>query len=190
MPTTAERSCYLKKIIRYFSFLFVLLLFAALIPRTAQAASLAAPSLTKVSNKATGVQLTWTKVSKATGYLVLRNSPGKTPKKIAKVSGSGTLTYTDTTAVSGKSYVYSVRAYKKSSSTTKYSSYDKTGTRITYVAPPVLGKLKDTASGLKLTWSSVILSSFLLSSSVSFGFCWPLVALSCLSCGFALPSTA
>ncbi|MCD7752983.1 MAG: hypothetical protein LUH41_00315, partial [Clostridiales bacterium] len=69
---------------------------------------LAQPTVT-LSNASTGVTVKWGKVTGATGYTVWRKTSGGSWAKIATVSSS-TLTYTDTTASSGTTYYYTVRA--------------------------------------------------------------------------------
>ena len=151
----AKGADYLNK---HFNRLTVALLFSLLIlalPLKAKAATLAQPTLTKVANKSSGVQLTWTKTSKANGYVVMRASGSGAMKKIKTISGGTTLTWTDTTVKSGKSYRYAIRARRKTSSKTTYSTYDRTGVTITYLTRPTLSKIKDSNAGLVLSWNQI-----------------------------------
>ena len=66
-------------------------------------------TISKVENKATGVKLTWKKVSDATGYVVYRkNSGSKSWKKIKIVKGASKTTYTDSTVKSKHGTVHSL----------------------------------------------------------------------------------
>lgn len=76
--------------------------------------------------KSKQLKISWKKVSGASGYQVYRSTTGKSGsyKKIATLKSSVT-GYTDKKLKSSKTYYYAVRAYKKSGSTKKYSSYAK-----------------------------------------------------------------
>ncbi|MCD7760749.1 MAG: hypothetical protein LUH16_03100, partial [Clostridiales bacterium] len=67
---------------------------------------LAQPTVT-LSNASTGVKVTWGAVDGAQSYRVYRKVSGGSWKQIATVT---TTSYTDTTAVSGTTYYYTVRA--------------------------------------------------------------------------------
>ncbi|MCD8382977.1 MAG: fibronectin type III domain-containing protein [Clostridiales bacterium] len=77
------------------------------------------PTLT-LSKASTGVKLTWTKSTNCTGYYIYRKSGTGSYTKIKTVTGSSTLTWTDTSAKKGTTYTYYVCAYK-SSSTSSYT---------------------------------------------------------------------
>ena len=57
-------------------------------------------------------RITWNKTSGANGYSIYRKISGGKYSLIATVTGNGTVTYTDKKAVTGKRYVYTVRAYR------------------------------------------------------------------------------
>ncbi|MCD7753053.1 MAG: fibronectin type III domain-containing protein, partial [Clostridiales bacterium] len=65
-----------------------------------------------LANAATGVKVSWGKVTGASGYYVYRKTSGGTFSKIATVTSGSTVSYTDKTAKSGTTYYYTVRAYK------------------------------------------------------------------------------
>ncbi|MDD5952403.1 MAG: SH3 domain-containing protein [Oscillospiraceae bacterium] len=73
------------------------------------------PSFTAVKNVTKGVQLQWSKIKGASGYEIYRKTENGKAQKIATVSGSS---YVDKTAVSGKRYTYTVRAYAKANGKT------------------------------------------------------------------------
>lgn len=74
------------------------------------------------------VTIKWDKVSGATGYRVYRRLAGESAWTKIKDSTTS-LSFTDTTAIKGKTYYYTVRAYRKVSGT-HWSLYDNTGVSI------------------------------------------------------------
>lgn len=86
------------------------------------------PKLTSAANGASGITVKWEKVAGATGYYVYRKEGTGSWKRIASTAS---LSVTDTTAVAGHTYVYTVRAWSKVGSTTVLSSYNTTGSKIT-----------------------------------------------------------
>ncbi|MCD8341820.1 MAG: hypothetical protein LUC87_06665, partial [Clostridiales bacterium] len=109
------------------------------------------PQLTGVSNEATGVKVTWEKYTGAAKYRVFRKVSGGSWEKVGDTTSTS---YTDTTAVSGTTYTYTVRCIN-SAGTGYTSSYDTTGLTITYVAAPVISSLTNTTSGVQITWGAV-----------------------------------
>ena len=75
---------------------------------------LAEPAVTGASNITSGVQVKWSKVTGATGYIVYHKGAGKGWARIADIKDGSTVNYTDTTAASGTTYTYTVRAYNGS----------------------------------------------------------------------------
>lgn len=68
------------------------------------------------------ISLSWTKSSYAQGYTLYRREKGSSSyHKIATIKSRNTLSYTDKKAVTGKTYVYKVRAYKTVSGKNYYS---------------------------------------------------------------------
>ncbi|MCD7761245.1 MAG: Ig-like domain-containing protein, partial [Clostridiales bacterium] len=74
---------------------------------TASAVSLSTPSLTSAANATSGITVKWSAVSDADSYRVYRKVSGGSWKQIGTSSSTS---YTDTTAVSGTTYIYTVRA--------------------------------------------------------------------------------
>lgn len=109
-----------------------------MLPTTAFAASSKkAPSkvsITKVTASTNAVTVKWKKASNATSYRIYyKQSGAKKWKTVANVSGSKT-SYTHksskkTPLVGGKKYVYTVRAYNKSSK--KWGKYNTKGVSVT-----------------------------------------------------------
>ena len=111
-------------------------------------------TISKVENKATGVKLTWKKVSDATGYVVYRKNLGsKSWKKIKIVKGASKNTYTDSTVKSkhGTVYSYRIESYKSvNGQTAKAVSKEKKILRLT--APTKLKIANQRGRKLSVTW--------------------------------------
>lgn len=111
-------------------------------------------TISKVENKATGVKLTWKKVSDATGYVVYRkNSGSKSWKKIKIVKGASKTTYTDSTVKSkhGTVYSYRIESYESvNGQTAKAVSKEKKILRLT--APTKLKIANQKGRKLSVTW--------------------------------------
>lgn len=111
-------------------------------------------TISKVENKATGVKLTWKKVSDATGYVVYRKNAGsKSWKKIKTVKGVSKTTYTDSTVKSkhGTTYSYRIESYKSvNGQTAKAVSKEKKILRL--AAPTKLKIANQKGRKLSVTW--------------------------------------
>ncbi len=83
-------------------------------PVTSPKVTLATPKLVSATGSASSVKVKWKKVSAASGYYVYRKVSGGKWSKIGTVKNKNTVTYTDKTAKAGKTYYYTVRAYKGS----------------------------------------------------------------------------
>ncbi len=109
--------------------------------------------LTSVKNTQDGVKITWTPLSTATRYRVYRKISGETKWTAIKTLSKGACTYTDETAKSGKTYVYTVRGFDGD-----YKSlYNTTGLKIKYLATPKLVNISGTgpAGNAKIKWGAV-----------------------------------
>jgi hypothetical protein len=109
-------------------------------------AYVAAPTLTGVENTTSGVEVTWDSVKGAAQYRVFRKVSGGSWERLGITSSTS---YTDTTAKSGTTYLYTVRCL--STDGKSYTSgYDSKGKSITYVAAPAMDDadvpVKDTAT--------------------------------------------
>ncbi|MCL2655442.1 MAG: InlB B-repeat-containing protein, partial [Coriobacteriia bacterium] len=113
----------------------------------------ATPALASLANSATGPLLKWNKAAGATGYYVLRKTGTGAWVNIKTIAAAATVSYTDTTAVSGTTYSYSVQAYGGTNSLA--GSYNTTGKTITYVATPKLTSAVNVTTGVKFTWGKV-----------------------------------
>jgi hypothetical protein len=72
---------------------------------------LGVPKLSAAENVIAGVQVNWGKVAGAGGYKVYRKTAGGNYIQLAIVAGKATIKYVDSTALGGKTYTYTVRAY-------------------------------------------------------------------------------
>lgn len=111
---------------------------------------LATPKLSSVKNTASGVKITWNKVSGAEGYKVYRKTGSGSWKLLKTTTNNSSFTYTDKTASSGKKYSYTVKAYNAKT----YSAYNKTGLAITHLEAPEF-TVKGATNGVKVSWSKV-----------------------------------
>ncbi len=101
----------------------------------------------KVSNISTGVKISWDKISGATQYTVYRKASGASKWTTLKtVTGTS---YTDTTAKSGTTYYYSVKA---ANSDVKSSML--TNIKILYLATPKV-TVSNLSSGVKVSWNKI-----------------------------------
>lgn len=107
---------------------------------------LSAPKLSSAKNSASGVKVTWEKVTGAEGYKVYRKSGSGSYKQIGTTSKTS---YTDKTAKSGTTYTYTVKAYKSKTE----SSYNSGLSRKYLAAPKVETKVY--TSTIKLSWDKI-----------------------------------
>ena len=108
---------------------------------------LSAPTVT-VSNGVDGVDVSWKAVKGAVNYRVYYyRAQGWT--KLADTNGTS---YTDTQAVSGNEYAYTVRCINAEG--TAFTSSYNAGKSITYVAAPKVS-LKCVDGGIKISWGAV-----------------------------------
>ena len=111
---------------------------------------LAEPAVTGASNITSGVQVKWSKVTGATGYIVYHKGAGKGWARIADIKDGSTVNYTDTTAESGTTYTYTVRAYNKDT----MSDWNSTKSLMRISDTTVTGASNIT-SGVQVKWSQV-----------------------------------
>ncbi len=72
------------------------------------------PALISAQGSSSDVKVTWEKIPEADGYTIHRKEKetGGSWTQIGKVDNNSTVTYSDTTGVTGTLYAYTVRAYK------------------------------------------------------------------------------
>ena len=111
---------------------------------------LAEPAVTGASNITSGVQVKWSQVTGATGYIVYRKGAGKGWARIADIKDGSTVNYTDTTAASGTTYTYTVRAYNKDT----MSDWNSTKS-LMRISDTTLTGASNITSGVQVKWSQV-----------------------------------
>lgn len=119
--------------------------------------SLATPKLKSVSSTGyNSLKLTWKKVSGADGYMVYRKNNSGKWKRIAKVKSGKTVTYKDSNLKTGKTYTYTVRAYRKTNGKIIMSGYVKKGISGKPVpAKTSLSFSRKSSSSVKVSWKKV-----------------------------------
>ncbi|MBE6796387.1 MAG: hypothetical protein E7533_07400 [Ruminococcaceae bacterium] len=81
------------------------------------------PTLKSATSTKSGVVVKWSKVTGADGYIIYRKTGSASWERVGKVKGSDKVSFTDKTAKKGKTYTYTVKAYKGS----EKSSYNSKG---------------------------------------------------------------
>ena len=108
------------------------------------------PKLSSASNITSGIQLKWSKVSGATGYILYRKTGSGSWSRIADIKNGSTVSYIDKTAKSGTTYTYTIRAYSG-----KYMSDWKTTKTIKRLADPTVSSASNITAGVQAKWSKV-----------------------------------
>ncbi len=115
----------------------------------------AAPVIELVQNMSNGVKVRWNIVNGASSYVLMRKAGNATTwTKVAVVEEDDALPYvqyTDTTAKSGTTYKYTVKAYDGD----EYSPYNTTGWSVKFVAVPKVSSVVNYYGGPKVTWKGV-----------------------------------
>jgi len=103
-----------------------------------------------------GITVSWNKVSTATGYRVYRKEAGGSWKGLGNVTSNATTTYTDQNVTAGKSYTYTIRAYKEYEGKNYQGDYDKTGKTATVTSlqgtVKLLGATAEAGRKITVTW--------------------------------------
>lgn len=111
-------------------------------------------SLSPVSPR--GVRVSWSRVSGADGYVIMRAPYGSgSYVKVGSVGSGYTLYFVDSSAAPGTSYYYSVVAFVKSGSTYTRGNWSYRQSVRTAPAAPTITSVSATSSGVRLSWSKV-----------------------------------
>lgn len=123
----------------------------------ASSSKLSTPSLESVSSTGySSLKLTWKKVSGAEGYVIYRKNSSDKWERIAKLESGKTVTYKDTKLTTGKTYTYTVRAYKKVNGKTAMSGYARKGISGQPIpAKPSLSLEWKSSTSVKMSWKKV-----------------------------------
>lgn len=108
------------------------------------------PKLSSASNTTSGIQLKWSKVTDATGYILYRKTGSGSWSRIADIKNGSTVSYIDKTAKSGTTYTYTIRAYSG-----KYTSEWKSTKTIKRLADPTVSSASNITAGVQVKWSKV-----------------------------------
>ena len=110
-----------------------------------------APSIT-LKNTTSGINIKWSAVSGVPKYRILRKEGNGSFTALAKISGTS---YTDKTAVEGKTYTYTIRCMNDSGS--YIGIYDKTGKSITAESPIYVSvsRVVIAPNGVVVKWGAV-----------------------------------
>ena len=99
------------------------------------------------------VKVAWNKVSGATRYYVYRKAEGSKWQNLGSSTGTS---FTDKKAEPGVTYIYTVRAYRKTNAGTYLSPYYSSGIKAkTFLSTPKLVSAKKSGKDVKVTWNSV-----------------------------------
>ncbi|MBQ8183505.1 MAG: leucine-rich repeat protein [Clostridia bacterium] len=119
---------------------------------------LTSPKLKSVSCSKDGATVKWDKVKGADSYYVYRREYDAKAKKWSGWTRIGDIyntSYVDKTAKSGTYYIYTIKAKAGAWNHSDYSSYDKTGLKLYFLATPSLKSATSTKSGVKLQWNKI-----------------------------------
>ena len=138
-----------------FIILFLTLLLSLPLTLTqTQASTLKAPkpAVRQINNY---LQVSWSKVPGAQGYVIYtKNSQSASWKKVKSV-GASTVKYNYKTVTSGKRYYSTVRAYRKTGGKTVYGAYSKNGVSCYYLTKPTLRISEKTHNSVTLSWNKI-----------------------------------
>ncbi|MDY2628922.1 MAG: leucine-rich repeat protein [Lachnospiraceae bacterium] len=117
------------------------------------------PKLTGASGSAKNITVKWSEIPGAQGYRIYRRSSTSDDwKRLSDISGGGTTSWKDTTAVCGTCY-YTVRAYIKADGKNVWGGYQKPGLRVVISDTPVLVSAASSRSGgesrITVKWNAV-----------------------------------
>ena len=113
-----------------------------------------APVIRSLSADVKGVRIKWSRASGAEDYRVYR----KTSNGWNRLTQTSDSEYIDTTAVSGKTYTYTLRMISADGEV--FMSDYNSGKSITFVAAPKITHMTNTETGVKLTWDKVAGADF------------------------------
>ena len=111
----------------------------------------ATPKIATAENVYNGVKLTWKAASGAEKYQIYVKTASSGWKSVGYTSGT---TFTWTGATSGVTYTFSVRCVSDDGKV-HTSGFDSTGKTIQFIARPSIGKVENTAEGIKISWNKV-----------------------------------
>jgi len=128
----------------------------------AEEISLAAPTISSVTNVSSGVKVAYSKVTGAEGYYIYRStSANGSYSKVGEVTSASTASYTDAdtdadgSITSGKNYYYKVSAYCISDDDAVTESEQSSCAGLLYLKRAAISGFIETANGIKIKYSKV-----------------------------------
>ncbi len=109
------------------------------------------PRLSSAKNTVSGIKVTWNKVSTATNYNIYRRKKGENYWSHIGTVDKSKLYYTDTKASNAQTYYYTVCAFDNNGD----SEYDTCGVGTKRVSAPKISSVKNTSTGVKVSWKKV-----------------------------------
>ena len=135
----------MKKSLKKSGLVLALVLLLTLLMSTTVLAAVSRPDGLWVNNIAINrAELSWNKVSGASGYVVYRRMNSGKYKRIKTIKGRNNCRYEDKGLTKAKSCRYKIKAYKKRGSKIQYSKYSKT----VYTKIRKTADLQDGSAGL------------------------------------------
>ncbi len=115
------------------------------------------PTVTSViSQEQNTLEITWKKVSGASGYVISRSTKkGSGFKKIATVSGGSKTSYEDDSVKKATTYYYKVQAYNENDGITGYSGYSSAVSGKTVAKTKITSVVSYKSTSLKVSWKKV-----------------------------------
>ena len=107
---------------------------------------IAPPVIDSLSGNAEGVELTWNETA-ASRYRVYRRVTASEWSRVGETNGT---IYLDTTAESGKTYIYTVRCISEDGE--RFLSYHNSGKSLFFVRTPSITSISNTATGARINW--------------------------------------
>ncbi len=114
------------------------------------ATTVATPKISSFENVASGVKISWSKVSGASKYRVFYKSRTGAWKGLGNTSSTSMI---DTDVSSGHTYTYTIRCLDSNGN--YISDYISSGWKHTFIGTPKVSSISSTVYGVKLSWAKV-----------------------------------
>lgn len=112
--------------------------------------NLPTPSVSSLTNTASGIKLSWKKIDGAYGYRVYQ----KTSNGWKRIKDTTATSYTDSAVSVNQTKTYTMRCIDKNGNTV--SGYNSKGWSKKYTpVAPTISKLENTSGGIKLSWNKI-----------------------------------
>nr|WP_242999813.1 leucine-rich repeat protein [Ruminococcus bromii] len=112
--------------------------------------NLPTPSVSSLTNTASGIKLSWKKIDGAYGYRVYQ----KTSNGWKRIKDTTATSYTDSAVSANQTKTYTIRCIDKNGNTV--SGYNLKGWSKKYTpVAPTISKLENTSGGIKLSWNKI-----------------------------------